>query len=481
MTDGDKQDILVSGSGAIWAIDFDAVTNAQLAEMPANTFKGNNTGSTGNPLDLTPPQATAMLGTFTSTLKGVVPPSGGGATNFLRADGLWTAPAGGGGDITTAVSLATAHYAGDTVAGTCLWADPDGTVNQCACDAAKTTCFTSDLVMHASGPMHLLNASLEQCQTIDNLTGRVTYHSLGDCRRPVIVKPFDASAFNAGAGMTISSVSLNGWPGAPVLDGPDDSDTGPFSLVVPMLWDDFAPGGTISLQLTCHSLTNQNGLTLTVRVGAAVCTAATEVLPAFVAPTSGTPLTCGFGNQANDVQMSNIVTLTTSGCVGGKRMHIPFTSEADMTASWATTAAVITGGALRYETMGTTPALTHIPVTGILDDCNRTEAPLSNGGLWLRPIDADEAGVLEATGTTCSKTAAAGAGSIYTNIDYGPDMEAYVVVGSVASSGAFHLYMRLTDVNLLSPSGAEGIGAAIDEAADTMQLVRAGKWRACGN
>ena len=35
--------------------------------------------------------------TFTDTTEGVVPASGGGATNFLRADGTWTTPPGGGG------------------------------------------------------------------------------------------------------------------------------------------------------------------------------------------------------------------------------------------------------------------------------------------------------------------------------------------------------------------------------------------------
>ena len=35
--------------------------------------------------------------TFNDTTEGVVPASGGGATNFLRADGTWTTPPGGGG------------------------------------------------------------------------------------------------------------------------------------------------------------------------------------------------------------------------------------------------------------------------------------------------------------------------------------------------------------------------------------------------
>ena len=37
---------------------------------------------------------TALLNNFTSALKGLVPASGGGTTNFLRADGAWAAPAG---------------------------------------------------------------------------------------------------------------------------------------------------------------------------------------------------------------------------------------------------------------------------------------------------------------------------------------------------------------------------------------------------
>lgn len=40
---------------------------------------------------------TALLNAFTSSLKGLVPASGGGTTNYLRADGTWAAPAGGSG------------------------------------------------------------------------------------------------------------------------------------------------------------------------------------------------------------------------------------------------------------------------------------------------------------------------------------------------------------------------------------------------
>lgn len=73
-----------------------AVTNPKLAQMAAHTFKGNNTGSTANPSDLTATQLTAELNLFTSTLQGLVPASGGGTTNFLRADGTFASPSGSG-------------------------------------------------------------------------------------------------------------------------------------------------------------------------------------------------------------------------------------------------------------------------------------------------------------------------------------------------------------------------------------------------
>ncbi|MCC7267739.1 MAG: hypothetical protein IT546_10425, partial [Caulobacteraceae bacterium] len=44
---------------------------------------------------------TAALNVFTSALKGLVPASGGGTTNYLRADGTWAAPPGGGSVVTT--------------------------------------------------------------------------------------------------------------------------------------------------------------------------------------------------------------------------------------------------------------------------------------------------------------------------------------------------------------------------------------------
>ena len=316
--------------------------------------------------------------------------------------------------------------------------------------------------------MHLINANNELCHTTDHLTGLTTYHGTGDCGRPVVSKPFDASAFNPGANTTLEAISLNGWPAQPVLDGPD-SDAGVFSLSVPALWDDYPSGGVMTLQLTCHSLTNQTGLTLQVRVGAAVCVGDTETLPAWAAPTSGTLMSCAFGSQTHDVRMTNVVTLETSGCIAGKRMHIPFVSEADMTAVWSTTTGLITGGLLKYESQGTTVVAAYAPLTPILDNCNRVEADLDNSGLWSQKINSGQAGTMEANGTVC-KAVANNSSTVYTTTNiYDQDSEAYVEIGAPGTAGLINVYIRLSDVGTTGP---DGIGMEIDRAANTMRLVR---------
>jgi hypothetical protein len=92
ISDGDKGDITVSGSGATWTIDNGVVTLAKMANIATASFIGRVTASTGVPEALTGTQATTLLDVFTTSLKGLAPASGGGTTNFLRADGSWAAP-----------------------------------------------------------------------------------------------------------------------------------------------------------------------------------------------------------------------------------------------------------------------------------------------------------------------------------------------------------------------------------------------------
>ncbi|HZT90286.1 MAG TPA: hypothetical protein VFA12_20265 [Stellaceae bacterium] len=77
-------------------------TNGQIQYNNAGSFGGlaNSLTIAGQAVglggSLTAAVLTAALNQFSSSLQGLVPASGGGTTNYLRADGTWAAPAGGG-------------------------------------------------------------------------------------------------------------------------------------------------------------------------------------------------------------------------------------------------------------------------------------------------------------------------------------------------------------------------------------------------
>lgn len=120
VSDADKGDITVSGSGTVWSIDNNVVTYAKMQDVSATSrFIGRVTAGAGDPEELTGTQATSLLNVFTDTLKGLVPLSGGGTVNFLRADGTFAAPPGAaGGETNTASNVGTA--------GVGIWKDKVG-------------------------------------------------------------------------------------------------------------------------------------------------------------------------------------------------------------------------------------------------------------------------------------------------------------------------------------------------------------------
>jgi hypothetical protein len=99
-------DVTIATSGAT-TIANSAVTLAKIANIADETVLGNISGSSAAPAALTKAQLTSLVNQFTSTLSGIVPASGGGTTNFLRADGNWVAVTGTG--TVTDVSVATAN------------------------------------------------------------------------------------------------------------------------------------------------------------------------------------------------------------------------------------------------------------------------------------------------------------------------------------------------------------------------------------
>jgi hypothetical protein len=123
-------DVTGTGTGSFAAtIGNTTVTNAKLANVATATIKGRTTAGTGSPEDLTGTQATALLDTFTSSLKGLAPASGGGTSNFLRADGSWAAPSGGSGTVTSSGTPTSGQFAKFTTATDITGVTATGTGN----------------------------------------------------------------------------------------------------------------------------------------------------------------------------------------------------------------------------------------------------------------------------------------------------------------------------------------------------------------
>lgn len=69
-----------------------------LDQMAAGTLRGNAMDGLALGQDLSGGQVTALLDTFSSLSKGLAPASGGGTSNFLRADGTWAPVVSSGAD-----------------------------------------------------------------------------------------------------------------------------------------------------------------------------------------------------------------------------------------------------------------------------------------------------------------------------------------------------------------------------------------------
>ena len=104
-------EVLISADGADTDIGID-ITAKGLGLVRANgsrveTYNNKNIAGGYAGLDGSAKVAPAQLPLFTSIADGAVSASGGGTTNFLRADGAWAAPGGGGLSQANALAIAS--------------------------------------------------------------------------------------------------------------------------------------------------------------------------------------------------------------------------------------------------------------------------------------------------------------------------------------------------------------------------------------
>lgn len=124
---------ITGGSIAGSTINTGSLALSSIVPIANNTVLGNISGISGAPSALNKAQLTSLINTFTSSLAGLVPASGGGTTSFLRADGTFAVPPGGGGSgtvtqvntgtgltggpITGSGTISIANSTADTLAG----------------------------------------------------------------------------------------------------------------------------------------------------------------------------------------------------------------------------------------------------------------------------------------------------------------------------------------------------------------------------
>lgn len=374
------------GTGASTA----SVALSNLGGYPASNPAGytSNAGTVTNvtgtaPIAVTNGTTTPAItvATFGSSNSGVVPASGGGTTNFLRADGSWAAPPGGTGGAPTDAdylvrtangSLSAERVVGDSTTVTANWA----TAGQVSFERAA---LTGDVTASAnSNTTTIANDAVTYAKiqnvTASRLLGRASGTS-GDIEEITLGTnlSFSGTTLNAAGGSGASVTVSDTPPGTPAAgdlwwnsaDGNlylwyQDGTSEQWVSAAYIPTGGGAGGGTGTV--TSVSVVSANGITGSV-ANASTTPAITLTLDA-ITPTSvngvaisgsSTPTLAVTGTTSVSGANTGDQTITLSGAVTGNGTGAIITALSDNAvteskiASNAVTANKISAGAVTYS------------------------------------------------------------------------------------------------------------------------------------
>jgi hypothetical protein len=137
----------------------------QLPTIGASTVLGSVGG--GTPVALSPTTLQTFCQPFASATKGCVPSSGGGTTNFLRADGTWASPTGSG----TTIIVGSTPISGGAANG--ILFDTGGTTGEIPAISGDGTLNTTTgaLTITKTQGASFGSAALQDLATVANFTG----------------------------------------------------------------------------------------------------------------------------------------------------------------------------------------------------------------------------------------------------------------------------------------------------------------------
>jgi hypothetical protein len=143
VSDGDKGDVAVSGSGAVWTIDAGVVSLSKMADLATSTMLGRATAGTGAPEALTPAQVRTILNVANGATA-----NSADATLLARANHTGTQAAA---TITGLAGIATSGSASDLGAGTLPAARFDDTAHGSRAGGALHSAATTSVAGFMSG------------------------------------------------------------------------------------------------------------------------------------------------------------------------------------------------------------------------------------------------------------------------------------------------------------------------------------------